>query len=240
MTDSNKKNVSQPVTTQALVFDVLEIAEKLEDIVAPLAGSYPPGIYLPDSLEPVLVPGGTYFYEMFDQPQTSHEPFRSYRYVPVGDLQVAMHQPWDILDAPEGNVVVTHAQLRVASEAPKLPARGLKLIQDIVFNTVFSPLAHGDYPKLDKIDVVKKHIDVSANFNNLEPNYKWMHLNSIVDKIYSNCADLLRHIHAFIGEKGMYAMYDLNFHTSTTLSLVYTGDFRIADWHRRMGEGSWV
>lgn len=235
MTDSRKSKISQPVTTQAMMFNVLEIATQLEEIIKPFAPPYSLGVYLPDSFDPVLIPGNAYVYEVIESQPVA------YRYLPVTDMAAALTEPWDILSGPEGNVVVTHAQLRNATLKPQLPVYGLKLIHDIVFNTVFSALAHSNYPQLEKIDVIKKYI----NFNDIIPGpasewQKHERAYQTTEKVYAECADLLRYIHNFIGEKGMYAMYDLNFHTSATLSLVYTGDYRVMDWHRRMDEGTWV
>lgn len=245
ITRTQKDVKSTTEIKRRLLLDIGQLASFIEEVFASYLRPHPPGVYLRDHSYPILTPGKNYWFEkviMHDVTQFAHiaenlrPPIFHYEYIPVQHLEQVLFQPWDVVDAPEGEIVVSHRELKYAALQPSGPAHGLQIAKALVLNEVESRLDYRKHMRRTLEEIICEHMEEShSNYQAMRAN---THGQDLVDAVFEEARIVLREVREFMGSNG-WLMHELVSESDSRLYLDQQSDYRIYDWERRMLSGQW-
>jgi hypothetical protein len=208
-------NITQATT---YIFDMLNLAQQIEDEFVGVLPPYQDGWYLPNKEVPAIRKGGTYFVRGEDKQE---RPFTK-----PEDLDIVSN----VFDT-DGEMVVPWRNFTMLTPRPTLPYNGMRIIKAIVNNLIDGSFAKKAYVQSSLTDAI-----VNVIYGNTAdvPN----HIQYFAERVADMAIDLRTDLVNFIG-KDKWAMYHVRPLGHTGLIIERGQDFRIMDWERRMASGEW-
>lgn len=219
-------NIAQ---AQLYIYDMLNLAQQIEEEFEPILPSYPEGYYLPNMREPVMK-ANHYYYRRQLAPVDS--PSKNWIDVPVLKKEDIVEEVYD----SNGEVVVPYTKLKLVTTMPTLPYYGMDMITIIVNHIIdhSHPFHKEARPSLaEQLSNGLADWFKAAN-SGTDPTYLQDKGQQIADMAIDLRTDLVN----FIG-KDKWAMYHVRPLGHTGLIIERGEDFRIMDWERRMASGEW-
>lgn len=195
---------------KVLRLDVESFASNLEYKHSSLLIPPPKGIYVVNKLEPVMVDGQEYF---VNQNNTR---------TPLVDINT-----WnDTIFDNEDNVVIPKRfmldKTKHVSNTPFVPYIGLKIIQEIIRNIVYSNLKHMQVNNiLDDNEEIRK---------NLVPNITDSQVEELLNDCFDFLADLITDVRNFIDNK-LWNIYHVRI-DGKYIRIDRFEDFRVNEWNQ--------
>lgn len=235
------------------ILDVLGVARQLEAALVDfnLIPSAPDALYLPGRVGPVLLRGGSYWYEMVEEIHTGpintlngmnvanvRKQYR-YHYQRVENIDDVVSQPWDIVDGIDGlgKLVVSHWEKHLLSRTPYLPERGLKIVHEAVIDEVHATRAFETQLRPRTIEDLVAAVSVlngqSASALRDDSRYTDM-FTYLFDLLNPVRNEVRQFLHG-----ARYSMCEVVAINAFTFQINMKGDYRILEWERKTASGKW-
>lgn len=226
-----------------LLIDTTDLVEIIEQNFGPYLKQYPEGVYLFNSTNPVIVPGQTCWLErvyLRDLSAYSHlapkhrPPEFGHEYIPVVDIKSVINQPWDVVSTKQGDLLVSHRDLKHATLAPSAAARCAAIAYDLILNEIRSSLRYMDYTRLSFERVIASHLaDGYQNVSAMRDNHV---AQDLINNVFELSLGMMQTVRDYATG---WKFYTLKQETPTRFYLEQHGDFRIHQWQSLVKNKQW-
>ncbi len=202
-----------PVISQYVV-DAVPTAIYLESVMGEAAKPAPTGVYLKNSIAPVIVPGKQYMQRVKNK--TGFED-RS-----IGNIDEVVGNVYTL----DGELVLHKSQIKEISLIPQLPVIGIRLLTDMAKAVVVEESSWLKGASVPTSKILRDY---------LQPHY--LEDIDLCDRIMSASFDFRHSIRNYIGKDGWIMHFVKS--RNTDIIVEKSCDYRIYDWNRRMQSGEW-
>lgn len=230
--------IIQPETRSSLIINILEVAYYIDRLLAPILQLPPEGLYFPGRVEPVVLANQACWYDVAELIQhTQPAQYRHHRQL-VTSLANIPQSHWDIVDREDGSgrVVVPHHLCGQTTTYPQLPYHGVKIVLEVIDNDIRSSRAFLNERRLCLEEVLLSR--THPNYANLIHLKTEEQIQSLISSTHEALLQVLRPVRDFL-RGNPYQMCELHAEHLECVRIDQMGDYRIQDWHRRMGNGMW-